>query len=68
MAKLCVWASDRPKAVARMARALDETIVSGVPTTIPLLAEIMGEAQFMAGRYTTAYLTERADHLPTLRK
>ena len=68
MAKLCVWASDRPKAVARMARALDETVVTGVPTTIPLLVDIMSESQFMAGKYTTSYLTERADQLPTLRK
>ena len=61
MAKLCVWAKDRPSAVKRMARALDETVVTGVPTTIPLLAEIMTEPQFISGRYSTTYLTEHAD-------
>ena len=61
MAKLCVWAKDRPSAVKRMARALDETVVTGVPTTIPLLAEIMTEPQFLSGRYSTTYLTEHAD-------
>ncbi|MFN8111492.1 MAG: acetyl-CoA carboxylase biotin carboxylase subunit [Thermoleophilia bacterium] len=66
MAKLCVWAVDRPRAVARMARALDEVVIEGVPTTVPLFKEIMRERAFMEGKYTTAYLTEHADALPTL--
>ena len=32
LAKLCVWAPDRARAVARMRRALDESVVTGVPT------------------------------------
>jgi acetyl-CoA carboxylase, biotin carboxylase subunit len=67
IAKLCVWAPDRPRAVARMARALDETHIEGVATTLDLLRDIAGELSFREGRYTTSYLTERADVLPSLR-
>ena len=34
LAKLMVHATDRPAAVARLRRALDETVVGGVPTTL----------------------------------
>ena len=66
LAKLCVWAPDRPRAVARMRRALDESVVTGVPTTLPLLREIAREPVFGSGSYTTSYLTEQADALPSL--
>jgi biotin carboxylase len=47
-------------------RALDETRVTGVPTTLPLLAEIAADGPFVEGRYTTSYLVERAGALPAL--
>jgi acetyl-CoA carboxylase, biotin carboxylase subunit len=67
LGKLCVWASDRPRAVARLRRALSETSVTGIATTLPLLRDIAYDAPFVEGRYTTAYLTEREEHLPSLR-
>jgi acetyl-CoA carboxylase, biotin carboxylase subunit len=66
LAKLCVWAPDRARAVARLARALDETVVTGIPTTLALLGNIAEEPDFVAGRYGTGYLVERADALPAL--
>jgi len=66
LAKVCVWAPDRARTVARLSRALGECAVDGVPTTLPLLREIAAEPSFMEGRYTTSYLLERAEHLPTL--
>ncbi len=66
LGKLCVWATDRPRAIARLRRALDETSVTGIPTTLPLLWDIAMDAPFVEGRYTTAYLTERAAFLPSL--
>ncbi len=66
IAKLCVWAPDRPRAVARMARALDETHVAGIATTIELLRDIAGELTFRSGSYTTSYLTDHAGALPSL--
>jgi acetyl-CoA carboxylase biotin carboxylase subunit len=66
IAKLCVWAQDRPRAVRRLARALHEAEVEGVPTTLALYRDIVEEERFAQGRYTTAYLTERGDLLPAL--
>ena len=66
LGKLCVWAADRPRAIARLRRALAETSVTGIPTTLPLLRDIAHDAPFVEGRYTTAYLTEREAHLPSL--
>ncbi len=67
LGKLCVWAPDRPRAIARLRRALAETSVTGIPTTLPLLADIAHDAPFVEGRYTTSYLTEREAFLPSLR-
>ena len=67
LGKLCVWAPDRPRAVARLRRALAETSVTGIPTTLPLLADIAHDAPFVEGRYTTSYLPEREPFLPSLR-
>jgi biotin carboxylase len=66
IAKLCVWAPDRPRAVARMARALDETQIDGIATTIDLLRDIAGQRDFREGNYTTSYLTDHRGDLPSL--
>jgi len=66
VAKLCFWAADRPRAVARMARGLDETHIEGIPTTLALHRDIAQELSFREGRYTTSYLVEMADALPSL--
>jgi len=67
LGKLCVWAQDRPRAVLRLRRALAETVVTGVPTTLSLLTDIASEPVFTEGRYDTGYIVARADHLPSLR-
>jgi acetyl-CoA carboxylase, biotin carboxylase subunit len=64
LAKLIVWAEDRPAAIERMLRALAEYTVVGVRTTIPALARIVTHPDFRAGRLSTAFL-ERV--LPDLR-
>ncbi len=66
LGKLCVWAADRPKAIARLRRALHETSITGIPTTLPLLEDIAHDPPFVEGRYTTAYIPEREAYLPTL--
>ena len=68
LGKLCVWGRDRPHAVRRLHRALGEALVTGIPTTLPVLNDIAHDPPFMDGRYTTAYLVERADHLSALRE
>ena len=56
ISKLIVWGPDRPTAIARMARALGEYKVTGVRTTIPVLARIIDHADFRAGRLSTQLL------------
>jgi acetyl-CoA carboxylase biotin carboxylase subunit len=58
VAKLIVHDLDRDAAIRRAERALGELEVEGVPTTAPLLAEILGSAAFRSGRYSTSFLTE----------
>jgi acetyl-CoA carboxylase biotin carboxylase subunit len=56
IAKLIVWDSDRPSAIARAERALHETLVEGVPTTRDLALEVLGSDPFRSGDYSTSTL------------
>lgn len=56
VAKLIVHAPTRKEAVARMKRALDEFIIEGVETTIPLHANIMAHPVFQSGQFDTQFL------------
>ena len=58
IAKLLIWAEDRPAALARARRALSEFELDGVPTTRDLAVEILESEDFISGRYTTAFLAE----------
>ncbi len=59
--KLIVWGSDRDRAIARMLRALDEMIVTGVATTIPADVAILDHDDFRAGVHSTKWVEERLD-------
>ena len=54
--KLIVRAKDRPSAIAKMKRALDEMIIEGVKTTIPFHKELMKNKDYIAGNYTTKFM------------
>jgi acetyl/propionyl-CoA carboxylase alpha subunit len=56
LAKLVVHAPDRPAAMARMRRALDETVVLGVSTNLDLLRSVLAHPTFLDGRATTAFV------------
>jgi acetyl-CoA carboxylase, biotin carboxylase subunit len=56
VAKLLVFAEDRPKAIARMSRALNELKIEGIKTTIPLHQKIMLDANFIKGDVDTGYI------------
>jgi acetyl-CoA/propionyl-CoA carboxylase, biotin carboxylase, biotin carboxyl carrier protein len=53
IAKLIVWAEDRDGARRRMARALDELVLEGIPTTVPFHRLAMTHDQFAAGQHST---------------
>jgi acetyl-CoA carboxylase, biotin carboxylase subunit len=59
IAKLIVHAETREAAIKRMARALDEYIIEGIKTTIPLHKAIMANKDFIEGNVDTSFL-ERA--------
>jgi acetyl-CoA carboxylase biotin carboxylase subunit len=52
IAKVIVHGRDRSEAIARMRRALRETVVEGVKTTIPFLLKVLGDPAFLEGRFT----------------
>jgi acetyl/propionyl-CoA carboxylase alpha subunit len=56
LAKLMVHADDRPAAVARLRRALDETLIGGLQTDAGFLRWIVDEPTFIAGDYDTGFI------------
>jgi acetyl-CoA carboxylase biotin carboxylase subunit len=66
VAKVIVWAEDRPAALRRAVRALTEFELEGVPTTRELAIDILESDGFASGDYTTAFLGEAGASLAAL--
>ncbi len=56
IAKLIVRGRDRDEALARLARAIDEYVIVGVPTTLPLLRALVDFGPVRDASYGTATL------------
>ena len=56
IAKLIVSAQTREEAIVKMERALSEFVIEGIHTTIPLHQQLMKNADFRAGNFTTAFM------------
>src|ERR671937_218375 len=56
VAKLIAWGRDFEEARVRMKNSLNEFIVEGINTTIPLYKTIMDERNFIKGELSTDYL------------
>jgi len=56
IAKLITHGRDRQEAIARMRRALDEFVIEGIKTTIPLHRRIFEDPDFQKGHVSTAFL------------
>ena len=50
ISKLVAWAEDRPRAIARMRRALGEYLVAGIKTTVPFFTWLLAQPEFVDGR------------------
>ena len=59
--KVIVWGKDRPTAIARTIRALEEMVVEGVATTIPADLAILKHPDFAAMQHSTKWVEERLD-------
>ncbi len=59
VAKLVVWALTWNQTVDRARRSLDEFIVRGVPTNIPLHRQIVRDEDFRNGKFNTGYLDQK---------
>jgi acetyl-CoA/propionyl-CoA carboxylase biotin carboxyl carrier protein len=61
MAKLSVWAEDRDAARRRMLRALEETRIEGVASTIPADVAILSHPDFVEAKHSTRWVEDRLD-------
>ncbi len=58
IAKLIVHGADRTECIARLRRALEEFVVDGVDTTLPLHRRILDEPAFITGEYDIHWLEQ----------
>jgi len=61
LAKAVVWAPDRARARERMLRALAETEIEGVATTIPAQVAILEHPEFVAAQHSTNWVDHELD-------
>jgi acetyl-CoA carboxylase biotin carboxylase subunit len=63
LGKIIVWGRDREEAIARMERALAETVITGVPQTAPFLRRVIADEAFQAAELDTGFLARNMDRL-----
>jgi acetyl-CoA carboxylase biotin carboxylase subunit len=63
VSKLSVWAPDRPRAIAKMRRALAEYVVTGIRTNLAFHEKLFEHPEFIAGDYDTGFIPRHRDEL-----
>ena len=58
IAKLIVYGTTRDGALRRLRRALEEFVIEGMKTTIPLHQALLDDPEFQRGQYTIKWLEE----------
>lgn len=61
LGKLIVHGTDRADCLARLRAALDDLVITGIPTTIPLHVALAGDRNVAAGRTHTRFLEHWLD-------
>ncbi len=61
IAKLAVWAPDRERARRRLLRAIGETLIEGVATTLPADVVILSDEAFIDATHSTNWVEESLD-------
>ncbi len=59
VAKVIAWAPSREQAITRMHRALEETVLDGVKTTIPFHLKVLDNAFYKRGEVYTNFIARR---------
>ncbi len=59
ISKIIVYADDREKCIARVLRALGETVIGGLKTNIDLHKKILSNKSFEENSYNTNFLAEK---------
>jgi acetyl-CoA carboxylase biotin carboxylase subunit len=59
VAKIIAWAPTREEAIARMKRALQETVLEGIKTTIPFHLRVLDNAFYRRGAVYTTFIAKR---------
>lgn len=58
IAKLCVWATSRAKAISGMQEAMDNFLLDGVANNIDFLSAVIDTKKFKQGDFTTSFIEE----------
>jgi acetyl-CoA carboxylase biotin carboxylase subunit len=61
IAKVMVHGGDRDSAIDRLRRALDETEIAGIQTTLPFHRHVAGSSSFRAGDLSTEWVDQHWD-------
>jgi 3-methylcrotonyl-CoA carboxylase alpha subunit len=61
IAKVIVWAEDRPAAIRKMTAALQETVLLGVTHNVPFLVDVLSHPDFLAGHVHTTWVEDHFD-------
>lgn len=58
IAKLIVYGKDRQEAIAKVKRALEETVIDGIDTNIDFLLQIIECPKFISGEFDTSFISK----------
>lgn len=61
IAKVIVWDETRPRAIQKTLKVLEDSVIFGVKTNIPLLQKILSHPEFVQGTMTTRFMDQ---HFP----
>ena len=64
VSKLIVYGSNRNECLMRLRRTLDEYVIGGIETTIPLHQEIITQPDFINGEYDIHWLEKMVERRP----
>lgn len=56
ISKLVVWGATREEAIARMKRAIEEYVITGIQTTLPFGTYVMNHPKFVEGDFNTHFI------------